>query len=442
MKGRLGKVLAAALAAAAAASCASAMEFTVVVADTGGVRLGLDPVIILGEGDVVEGDADRLRSLMAQTGDGDPLGRAQSPELHLNSPGGDSWEGIALGRAIRDLRLVTFVPEGAICASACTTAFLGGVERGVAGEYRIHAAARDFTDANPTTEELNKFQEQLQILTVAYTSFARDMIGDTTVAEEALYYGLGCKATEQGTDYVTGCAERGAATVPDDLLRDWNVITFAARPEQRVDDAGLTTTTCTAPDASVPEAVWRNFCVSLPLMRLDLRMGAAMRALSQRPQWPEIEAEQARWVTVRDRCELRLNNFAKPSKDIGTELLGAMIGIDPEQAQKDAEAANSGAVPMVGTGGVQWTDAQPAKGDSDAAAALLDHSGRPVPGSDILKDALAQVDDLQNEALYATGDLGVRYCLRDVYERRVRQLEGLRAYYGDRRSYQGESWAE
>jgi hypothetical protein len=347
-----------------------------------------------------------------------------------------------LGRAIRELKLVTFVPEDAICASACTTAFLGGVERAIAGEYRIHAALYGDGQADYAPEDINRIQEDLQKLTVTYTAFAQEMVGSTKVAEEALFYGLGCSVSEAGTDYAAGCADRDAALVPDDLLRDWNLITMAVRPSQRVADGDLASLRCDLADPTVPEAVQRNFCGSLTLMRLDLRMSRALSALYRRAEYPAVEAEQARWVAVRNRCELRMNNFASPSKDAATELLGAMIGIDPEKAQKDAEAAKSGSVPTVGDGGVQWSDATAAQVGGAGAAALLDGTGRPVPGSDILKDALSRIDDVQKEALYATGDLGVRYCLTDVYERRVRQLEGLRAYYEDRRSYLGESWAE
>lgn len=60
--------------------------------------------------------------------------------LFFNSPGGDLGSGITLGQAIRKASLDTAVgipvagsvtPKPAMCASACTFAFLGGVERTV-----------------------------------------------------------------------------------------------------------------------------------------------------------------------------------------------------------------------------------------------------------------------------------------------------------------------
>lgn len=50
-------------------------------------------------------------------------------EIWLDSPGGDSAAGYKLGKAIREKRHLTRIPQGARCASACVDVFLGGVIR-------------------------------------------------------------------------------------------------------------------------------------------------------------------------------------------------------------------------------------------------------------------------------------------------------------------------
>ncbi|WP_148294348.1 hypothetical protein [Azospirillum sp. B506] len=76
--------------------------------------------ILLLSGEVAMSDVDRI--LYA-------LRSGRFSEVWLDSPGGDSAAGYKLGRAIRNGRLSTRVPKGAVCASACVDIFLGGVVR-------------------------------------------------------------------------------------------------------------------------------------------------------------------------------------------------------------------------------------------------------------------------------------------------------------------------
>jgi hypothetical protein len=68
--------------------------------------------------------------------------RANAPvsEVWLNSPGGNSQVGVQMGDMLRQQQLTTRVRAGNGCASACSTAFLGGwmrkVEPGAA--YGVH----------------------------------------------------------------------------------------------------------------------------------------------------------------------------------------------------------------------------------------------------------------------------------------------------------------
>lgn len=64
-------------------------------------------------------------------------------EIWFNSPGGDSRVGVEMGHLIRAEQLAVRVRPGAGCASACSTAFLGGVIRKVepGAVYGVHMYA-------------------------------------------------------------------------------------------------------------------------------------------------------------------------------------------------------------------------------------------------------------------------------------------------------------
>lgn len=63
--------------------------------------------------------------------------------IWFNSPGGDSRVGVEMGHLIRHEQLAVRVPPGNGCASACSTAFLGGVIRKVepGAVYGVHMYA-------------------------------------------------------------------------------------------------------------------------------------------------------------------------------------------------------------------------------------------------------------------------------------------------------------
>src|SRR5262245_56663015 len=65
----------------------------------------------------------------------------------LESDGGSLLAGIRIGETIRMRGFVTLVPNGARCASACATAWLGGRQRFMGEQARIgfHAAYRSDT---------------------------------------------------------------------------------------------------------------------------------------------------------------------------------------------------------------------------------------------------------------------------------------------------------
>jgi hypothetical protein len=90
------------------------------------------PDIIVIAGDFVLGDEKKFIDLA--------LG-SQSAFIVLQSPGGNLYAGIEIGRAIHLKGFGTLVPDGVRCASACALAWLGGSPRvmGDTGQVGFHA---------------------------------------------------------------------------------------------------------------------------------------------------------------------------------------------------------------------------------------------------------------------------------------------------------------
>jgi hypothetical protein len=91
-----------------------------------------DQKVLLAIGGIEDGEAGRLQQALERFGPID--------EVWLNSPGGDAEEGPLMGRLLHKLGLVTRLPKGYACISACSYAFLGGVIRIVdpGSYYGIH----------------------------------------------------------------------------------------------------------------------------------------------------------------------------------------------------------------------------------------------------------------------------------------------------------------
>ncbi len=253
--------------------------------------------VYLGRGEIVPGDAETLFQLYqsAEGGDASAFGaivptRHAFPEVWLDSPGGDSVEGMRIGRVIRKLQLASVVPEGAFCASSCTTAFLGGVQRRVEGPFLIHAA-------HPTNTEMgvNDLVDTLQALSSQYIDYTQQMIGDPTMANVALNFGAGKDADG---DY-------GALQLDDTDLRDLSVITVAARPTQGYAPEEIHTIDCAA---ATPATVSTLVCNDITLGRYDARMTLALAALADNQAAAETVAKQSRWQAVRDACEEKMRD--------------------------------------------------------------------------------------------------------------------------------------
>jgi hypothetical protein len=334
--------------------------------------------VYLGRGDIEPGDADELSALYysnatervtlndaLQDGDLFKFGSAPMwadslwsgehrdafPEVWLDSPGGNPFEGFKLGRLIRSLELATVVPEGAYCASACTMAFLGGVQRRIEGPYLVHAAS-----PSDEAEDMAVVLDVAQIFSAEYVSFARQMVGNSTVAEVALSFG-------------GGGPEGDALMLDDTQLRDWGVITVAARPQQLYPPGQFQSVNCTAASASV---VTDLVCGDLQLGALDVRLTLATQRLEDAADGLFIRAQDISWRKVRDACGERESGYL------------------PLPLKTD---------PLTGT----------------TAPMTADETGY------FISRMLASGDD-------ARGDYIVHACLVDVYSARVLQLETLITY--------------
>jgi hypothetical protein len=255
-----------------AATPVRAMEWTAQL----NMSLEAGGVVYSGEGPIDLDDAQRLEKLVASKRNVDS--KLSRSVVRLNSPGGSIVGGLQLGEAIRKLGLATEVPASAGCYSACTFAFLGGVDRRVEGKFGIHALSLD--KGTPSAATLDEIQTWASFM----VQYARDMVGRSEMAEAALRV----SASTIGL-------------VPDDLLRDWNIITIASRPTQLYPANELHTLDCGAP-AGHPY-VTKAVCNDLVLARLDRRITAALAALKTRPPFDRIELEQQRWSRYRDQCE-------------------------------------------------------------------------------------------------------------------------------------------
>ena len=99
----------------------------------------------------------------------------------FNSPGGNVASAMAYGRLIRDLGLSTLQLKDHECASACSLAFLGGVERyAEPGSIGVHRAT--FTDEIESRAAVAAIQE----LTADIIGYLTEMDVDPALLQIAL----------------------------------------------------------------------------------------------------------------------------------------------------------------------------------------------------------------------------------------------------------------
>lgn len=83
----------------------------------------------------------------------------------LNSPGGNSFAAMRIGKFVREKKLNTYVASNANCASACVYVLIGGVVRMAYGRIAVHRTS--FTDEYPI-DKLEKALREADKKSVAH----------------------------------------------------------------------------------------------------------------------------------------------------------------------------------------------------------------------------------------------------------------------------------
>jgi len=107
--------------------------------------------VVLAEGDIAYGSVDRFRQVAS--------GLPRGVPVILNSGGGNVLGSMLLGFAFRERGAAVLVPRGALCASACTYAFLGGVVRGAPAGARLGVHRFYLAEQAPSNVVLDKKTE-------------------------------------------------------------------------------------------------------------------------------------------------------------------------------------------------------------------------------------------------------------------------------------------
>ena len=124
------------------------------------------------------------------------VSKLSSAFVTLESDGGSLLAGIRIGETIRLRGFVTVVPNGARCASACATAWLGGVRRFMGEQARIgfHAAYRSDTtsESGMGNAVLGAYLDSIGLsqAAVAYVTMAAPNSMTWLTIEEAARYGI------------------------------------------------------------------------------------------------------------------------------------------------------------------------------------------------------------------------------------------------------------
>jgi hypothetical protein len=100
-------------------------------------------------------------------------------EVWLNSPGGNSRVGVQMAHTLRGEGIITMVKAGNGCASACSTAFLGGLMRKVepGAVYGVHMYSTQLAGSGPavTQDIFNDIQWQGAMGATERIFFAQEM---------------------------------------------------------------------------------------------------------------------------------------------------------------------------------------------------------------------------------------------------------------------------
>jgi len=214
--------------------CISILSFLALTAATAAdidVRhLESGSTLIVVEGDLELGDIETFR---VKT-EGLPVNRTT---VEFRSKGGRLLAGIRVGAMIRSKKLVTIVPDGAQCASACALAWLGGTQRFLGESSRVgfHTAfivrAGGAIESGPGNAILGAYLNQLGLSekAILYITHAAPTSMQWMSMEEAAEYGITVaplpRSSSNGAvtmEHPEGSPERRAIDFVLSLVERWS----------------------------------------------------------------------------------------------------------------------------------------------------------------------------------------------------------------------------
>jgi ATP-dependent protease ClpP protease subunit len=142
-----------------------------------GNKLELDIWI---RGQITSDDPAKFRSLFANLKPRKVLDRNRT--VNLNSPGGDVYAAMDIGRQIRVRSMRTKVAKGDTCVSACVFVFVGGVNRSLGGQLGIHRPYS--TETGYTT--LQDADKQYKRMDASVRAYFKEMNISETLADDMM----------------------------------------------------------------------------------------------------------------------------------------------------------------------------------------------------------------------------------------------------------------
>ena len=106
------------------------------------------PVLLQIQGVISKGDFEKFSNKLKKAEEINYQKGENSVSVLLNSPGGDLYESILIGRLIRSKNMQTMVHKSHSCSSACVIIFASGVFRVAGGKIGIHRPYISTADSN------------------------------------------------------------------------------------------------------------------------------------------------------------------------------------------------------------------------------------------------------------------------------------------------------
>lgn len=180
------------------------------------VNIGLpNTVVIMMRGEMLGNEVLRLKAAVAEV---PPDKRIV---VLLDSPGGLTQQGFDLGRFFYDAKVITMIPAGASCLSACAIAFVGGRDPLTSAPLRILAAGgrlgfhnfrSNWADRAYTKAELEEISRASQVGMFEHLRYYRSVEAPTRL----LAIGSAAKASAMNIVSEGDALELGIAVLSKD----------------------------------------------------------------------------------------------------------------------------------------------------------------------------------------------------------------------------------